>query len=175
MLSGVNVCFFIDSRSNATAGRKMNITNLQNRHYLRRINIIFFAVKLLKYPTSLVNFSVCTANSRVGERIMARAPLAECSCNFSNIGTTNAAVLPLPVRAMATTSLPSRITGMACHNHVSCYSQKLWQWHSMEKIRNNDAQNMHAWFRFCFKAHSTTVSVFLYGYIVPGIKILGTE
>lgn len=63
--------------------------------------------------TSLVNFMVCRASSRVGERMRARAPVwALWVLRRSNIGMRKQAVLPLPVRAMATTSLPSRITGM---------------------------------------------------------------
>jgi hypothetical protein len=64
--------------------------------------------------TSRVNLSVCKANSRVGERIRARGPeFGSCPFNFSNIGIRNAAVLPLPVRAIATTSLFFNITGIA--------------------------------------------------------------
>lgn len=63
--------------------------------------------------TSLVNFMVCRASSRVGERMRARAPVwALRALSRSNMGMRKQAVLPLPVRAMATTSLPSRITGM---------------------------------------------------------------
>ena len=62
--------------------------------------------------TSFVNFMVCRANSLVGVRMRALAPdLAWGAFSFSNMGTKKAAVLPLPVLAMATISLPSRITG----------------------------------------------------------------
>lgn len=65
--------------------------------------------------TSLVNFMVCRASSRVGERMRARAPVCALRAfSRSNIGRRKQAVLPLPVRAMATTSLPSKITGMVC-------------------------------------------------------------
>lgn len=63
----------------------------------------------------MVNFMVCRASSRVGERMRARAPVwALRVLSLSNMGMRKQAVLPLPVRAMATTSLPSRITGMVC-------------------------------------------------------------
>lgn len=63
--------------------------------------------------TSFVNLSVCNANSLVGDKTKARAPvLAECVFNFSNIGIKKAAVLPLPVLAMATTSFPSNSSGI---------------------------------------------------------------
>lgn len=69
--------------------------------------------------TSLVNFIVCRASSRVGERMRARAPVcALCAFSRSNMGRRKQAVFPLPVRAMATTSLPSKITGMVCQKHV---------------------------------------------------------
>ena len=58
---------------------------------------------------------VCRASSRVGERMRARAPVwALWVLSRSNMGMRKQAVLPLPVRAMATTSLPSRIIGMVC-------------------------------------------------------------
>lgn len=62
--------------------------------------------------TSLVNFRVCNANSRVGDKIRPLAPdLAVCVLSFSNIGIRKAAVFPLPVLAIATTSFPSIIKG----------------------------------------------------------------
>lgn len=55
---------------------------------------------------------VCRASSLVGVRMRALAPVWACGAfNFSNMGTRKAAVLPLPVLAMATISLPSKITG----------------------------------------------------------------
>ena len=58
---------------------------------------------------------VCRASSRVGARMRARAPVwALWVLSRSNMGRRKQAVLPLPVRAMATTSLPSRIIGMVC-------------------------------------------------------------
>lgn len=63
--------------------------------------------------TSLVNLMVCRASSLVGVMMMALAPvLAWGAFSRSNMGTRKAAVLPLPVLAMATMSLPSKITGM---------------------------------------------------------------
>ena len=57
--------------------------------------------------------TVCEANSRVGDRIIARAPAVEVWCfNRLITGIKNAAVLPEPVRAIATTSWPSRQTGI---------------------------------------------------------------
>ena len=62
--------------------------------------------------TSFVNFMVCRASSLVGVRMRALAPVwAWGALSFSNMGTRKAAVLPLPVRAIATISLPSKITG----------------------------------------------------------------
>lgn len=64
-------------------------------------------------PISLMNLNVCTANSRVGDRTMARAPLlGSRRFSFSNSGIKKQAVLPDPVLAMATTSRPSRISGI---------------------------------------------------------------
>ena len=55
---------------------------------------------------------VCRANSLVGVRMRALAPVWACGAfSFSNMGIRKAAVLPLPVLAIATTSLPSKITG----------------------------------------------------------------
>ena len=63
--------------------------------------------------TFLVNLSVCRASSLVGDMIRALAPcLAMCVFSRSNIGIRKAAVLPLPVLAIATTSLPSLIRGI---------------------------------------------------------------
>lgn len=64
--------------------------------------------------TSLVNFRVCRASSRVGERMRARAPAGLGAFSRSNMGMRKQAVFPLPVRAIATTSRPRRITGMVC-------------------------------------------------------------
>jgi hypothetical protein len=58
--------------------------------------------------------SVCSASSRVGDSTTPREPMrAECALRRSTSGIRNAAVLPLPVRAMATTSLPDSATGSA--------------------------------------------------------------
>ena len=61
--------------------------------------------------TSFVNLRVCKANSLVGVKISPRAPVARCVFSLSNRGMRKAAVFPLPVLAMATTSFPSMITG----------------------------------------------------------------
>lgn len=54
----------------------------------------------------------CVASSRVGERTTARAPTRVlCAWRRSTSGMRKAAVLPEPVRAMATTSFPVRATG----------------------------------------------------------------
>mmetsp|Transcript_119736 Transcript_119736/g.344035 ORF Transcript_119736/g.344035 Transcript_119736/m.344035 type:complete len:228 (+) Transcript_119736:2201-2884(+) len=69
--------------------------------------------KSLNLPNCLKNFAVCMASSRVGESATARNPTdTECAFNLSTTGIKNAAVFPEPVRAMATTSCPSRMTGM---------------------------------------------------------------
>jgi len=61
----------------------------------------------------LKNFAVCMASSRVGERTTARTPTeTEWEPRRSMIGIRKAAVFPDPVRAMATTSWPSKMTGM---------------------------------------------------------------
>lgn len=68
-----------------------------------------------RHNTSRVNFMVWSANSLVGVRISALAPVwAWGAFSFSNIGIKKAAVFPLPVLAMATTSFPSRMTGTVC-------------------------------------------------------------
>ena len=71
--------------------------------------------------TCLVNLNVWRANSLVGDIISARGPLLlpdlfSFSCKRCNIGNKKAAVLPLPVLAMATTSLPNNISGIAYLN-----------------------------------------------------------
>ena len=60
------------------------------------------------YITVLVNLNVCKANSLVGDIIKALGPLEDdpaavfdFSCSLCNIGSRNAAVLPLPVLAIA--------------------------------------------------------------------------
>lgn len=62
--------------------------------------------------TSFVNFKVCRDSSRVGDKISERMPAEEWALRRSNIGMRNAAVLPLPVLAIATTSLPSSNSGI---------------------------------------------------------------
>jgi hypothetical protein len=55
----------------------------------------------------------CRANSLVGDRIRALAPLLDILVlSFSKSGIKKHAVLPLPVLAMATTSRPSRMKGI---------------------------------------------------------------
>ena len=97
--------------------------------------------KSMYLPISLMNLNVCTANSRVGDKINALAFVLACRAfSFSNIGIKKHAVLPepkrkhyshqimkdsildifilspwtrfLPVLAIATTFLPSKIIGM---------------------------------------------------------------
>lgn len=58
-------------------------------------NMVFKSIYL---PISLMNLNVCTANSRVGDRIRARAfAVGFLVCNFSNIGIRKHAVLPEPL------------------------------------------------------------------------------
>ncbi len=62
------------------------------------------------------------ANSLVGDRINALAPFdAFRLFSFSNNGMRKQAVLPEPVFAIATTSRPSRISGIVC---VGCKTMK---------------------------------------------------
>mmetsp|Transcript_12808 Transcript_12808/g.36889 ORF Transcript_12808/g.36889 Transcript_12808/m.36889 type:complete len:248 (+) Transcript_12808:942-1685(+) len=69
--------------------------------------------KSLNLLNCLKNLAVCMANSRVGDKATARNPTATlCRCSRSMIGIRKAAVLPEPVRAMATTSWPSKIVGI---------------------------------------------------------------
>uniref|UniRef100_A0A1B0A2K4 Uncharacterized protein n=1 Tax=Glossina pallidipes TaxID=7398 RepID=A0A1B0A2K4_GLOPL len=65
------------------------------------------------FPSSLINLYVCTASSRVGDKMRALAPLVG-SRRFkrSNIGIRKQALFPEPVFAMATTSRPSSINGI---------------------------------------------------------------
>ena len=83
----------------------------QKMFYVLRVN--FFMSK----KTCLVNLNVWRANSLVGDIMSARGPLEpdlfSFSCKRCNMGSKKAAVLPLPVLAMATTSLPSNISGIA--------------------------------------------------------------
>ena len=72
------------------------------------------ARKSVNLSSSCANLNVCSASSRVGESTTARAPaLSECCRSLCSMGMRNAAVLPEPVRAMATTSAPASATGMA--------------------------------------------------------------
>lgn len=63
----------------------------------------------------------CNASSLVGERMSARkffpgVALLVGAKSLSRMGSTKHAVLPEPVRAIATTSLPSRARGMVWKN-----------------------------------------------------------
>ena len=55
----------------------------------------------------------CIASSLVGSRIRALATLACVFCSFSMMGMRKLSVLPVPVWAVARTSLPSRAGGIA--------------------------------------------------------------
>mmetsp|Transcript_75033 Transcript_75033/g.202874 ORF Transcript_75033/g.202874 Transcript_75033/m.202874 type:complete len:236 (+) Transcript_75033:2110-2817(+) len=69
--------------------------------------------KPVNRPSCLQNLAVCIASSRVGDRTTARKPTdTECELRVCMMGMRNAAVLPDPVRAIATTSWPSRMVGM---------------------------------------------------------------
>src|SRR6266850_1862864 len=64
-------------------------------------------------PRSALNWSTtCIANSRVGTRTSAAIPGVLSLSNFSITGIRNASVLPVPVCAVASTSLPSRACGI---------------------------------------------------------------
>lgn len=66
-----------------------------------------------KCDSSRQNLCVCSASSRVGESTSPRSPTTvECAPSFSSMGIAKAAVLPEPVRAMATTSRPANINGI---------------------------------------------------------------
>ena len=58
--------------------------------------------------------SICAASSRVGVSTSARVTPRGLSISRCRIGRRNAAVLPLPVIAQASRSLPSRAGGIAC-------------------------------------------------------------
>mmetsp|Transcript_97766 Transcript_97766/g.273645 ORF Transcript_97766/g.273645 Transcript_97766/m.273645 type:complete len:287 (-) Transcript_97766:149-1009(-) len=74
-----------------------------NKQHLKSVNLL----------SSLKNFAVCIANSLVGDKATARIPTATlCFCRRSMTGIRKAAVLPEPVRAIATTSWPSRMVGI---------------------------------------------------------------
>ena len=64
------------------------------------------------FPIARENLRVWIARSRVGLSTSARIPSGACACSRCSIGTRNAAVLPLPVRAIATTSFPFSATGI---------------------------------------------------------------
>jgi hypothetical protein len=72
----------------------------------------------------------CRANSLVGDRIRALAPLfAILVLSFSKSGIRKQAVLPLPVLAMATTSRPSRTKGIVC--------KKLYKFNARKEIQGS--------------------------------------
>lgn len=59
--------------------------------------IVFKSIYL---PNSLINLNVCTANSRVGARMSARAFEFGCrDCSFSNRGIKKQAVFPEPIHS----------------------------------------------------------------------------
>mmetsp|Transcript_29530 Transcript_29530/g.73836 ORF Transcript_29530/g.73836 Transcript_29530/m.73836 type:complete len:307 (+) Transcript_29530:1490-2410(+) len=67
-----------------------------------------------KWESSPQNLCVCSASSRVGESTSARTPtIVQCALSLCSIGSTNAAVFPEPVRAIAATSWPAISTGIA--------------------------------------------------------------
>ena len=67
-----------------------------------------------KCESSRANLCVCSASSRVGESTTARTPtVVECAFSRSKSGSRKAAVLPEPVRAIATTSSPAKMCGIA--------------------------------------------------------------
>lgn len=75
-------------------------------HFIWKPDTLQLIKFILKSPT-------CRANSLVGDRIKALAPLfATLVLSFSKSGIRKQAVLPLPVLAMATTSRFSRTKGM---------------------------------------------------------------
>src|SRR5205814_1017775 len=57
--------------------------------------------------------ATCAASSRVGVSTSARGRRPDCVASFCKIGSTNAAVLPVPVCAPASTSRPASTPGMA--------------------------------------------------------------
>ena len=93
--------------------------------------------------TSFVNFKVCRDSSRVGDNIRPRIPAEEWAFRRSNIGIRNAAVLPLPVLAIATTSLPSSSNGI------------VWK---VSKISYIDQQCRAKWLN-SFKPENTTIII----------------
>src|SRR5262249_5598537 len=65
-------------------------------------------------PKASMTVWICSASSRVGARINARTcPVGPCRSRCK-IGSTNAAVLPVPVCASPNTSQPCSTGGMAC-------------------------------------------------------------
>ena len=69
--------------------------------------------KSVNFANSFANLNVCNANSRVGANTTHRAPAFRlCVRSLLSVGIKNAAVFPLPVLAMATTSRPSSAGGI---------------------------------------------------------------
>ena len=69
--------------------------------------------RLVKLHSARAKRSVWEASSRVGESTSARAPAMDvCALRRLTTGTRKDAVLPEPVRAIATRSWPSSATGM---------------------------------------------------------------
>jgi hypothetical protein len=80
--------------------------NMEVTDFISRPDNLQLVEFILKSPT-------CRANSLVGDRIKALAPLfATLVLSFSKSGIRKQAVLPLPVLAIATTSRPSRTKGI---------------------------------------------------------------
>ena len=65
------------------------------------------------WQTTFTTSSICAASSRVGVTTSACGPWPDLPAMRCSVGRANAAVLPVPVWAEATTSLPARTSGMA--------------------------------------------------------------
>ena len=65
--------------------------------------------KFHNFPTSLIEFPTCIANSRVGTKI---SPCPLFLTTFSIMGIPKANVLPVPVCAMPITFLPFNARGI---------------------------------------------------------------
>ena len=106
----------------------MSCCSIQIRNNLGRYKFVYLSppsitaiLKSKYFPNCLANLNVCSANSLVGDMMSALGPFVVAllllfwlalSSRRWNMGNKKAAVLPLPVLAIATKSLPNNISGI---------------------------------------------------------------
>mmetsp|Transcript_18256 Transcript_18256/g.40373 ORF Transcript_18256/g.40373 Transcript_18256/m.40373 type:complete len:265 (-) Transcript_18256:86-880(-) len=122
--SNTNICTLVSFRSTSIMWciRRPGVHTMMSGFWANRSNCFSMDLpptrmhtrRSVNLPRDRANLAVCMVNSRVGARHTALTPtIFECSLSFSMVGMRKAADFPDPVRAMATTSTPSKMRGMA--------------------------------------------------------------